>query len=41
MKCEKCKQNIANSNETGDAVCIRNVSYFPVNYEDECHYFPL
>ena len=42
MRCEKCKhkQDIANSNETGAAVCIRNASHFPVNYEDEYHFLP-
>ena len=42
MKCEICKykQDIANSKEAGVAVCIRNASHFPVNYEDECHFLP-
>lgn len=42
MKCEMCKykQDIANSKETGAAVCTRKASYFPVNYGDNCHFIP-
>lgn len=42
MKCEICKYrlNIANTKESGSALCSRNSSYFPVNFYDDCHFIP-
>lgn len=43
MKCQMCKykHDLANSKETGAAVCTRRTTYFPVNYRDNCHFIPL
>lgn len=34
----KYKQDIANSKETGAAVCTRKASNFPINYGDNCYF---
>ena len=42
MICEMCKykHDIGNSRETGAALCTRSSSYFPINYNDNCHFIP-
>lgn len=42
MKCKNCKykNDIANTEETGSAICSYPDSWFPVHIEDNCHYIP-
>lgn len=42
MKCKECKykNNVANTEETGSAICSYPHSWFPVHLEDNCHYIP-
>ena len=42
LKCKNCKYktNIANTSETGSAICSYPSSWFPVNIEDNCHFIP-
>ena len=42
MKCKNCKYktNIANTSETGSAICSYPSSWFPINIEDNCHFIP-
>ena len=40
MKCKNCKYktNIANTSETGSAICSYPSLWFPANIEDNCHF---
>ena len=40
--CKTCKYriNIQNTEETGNALCSRPSSWFPIKIEDKCHYLP-
>lgn len=42
MKCKECKykNNVANTEETGTAICSYPSSWFPVHLEDNCHFIP-
>ena len=42
MKCKDCKykNNVANTEETGNAICSYPSSWFPVHLDDNCHYIP-
>lgn len=42
MKCKDCKykNNVANTAETGCAICTYPSSWFPVHIDDNCHYIP-
>ena len=42
LKCKNCKYktSIANTSETGSAICSYPSSWFPVNIEDNCHFIP-
>ena len=42
LKCKNCKYktNIANTSETGSAICSYPSSWLPVNIEDNCHFIP-
>ena len=42
MKCKDCKykNNIANTEKTGSAICSFPSRWFPVNIDDNCHYIP-
>ena len=42
MKCKDCKymKTIANTDETGSAICGYPMSFFPIDVNDECHYAP-
>lgn len=42
MKCKDCKykKNIANTEESGCAICSYPNSWFPVQIGDNCHYIP-
>lgn len=42
LKCKNCKYktNIANTSETGSAMCSYPSSWFPINIEDNCHFIP-
>lgn len=42
MLCKNCKykQVIANTKETGMALCTHNTSYFPIHEDDTCHFLP-
>lgn len=42
MKCKNCKyrKNIANTSETGSAICSYSNSWFPINIENNCYFIP-
>ena len=42
MKCKDCKykKNIANTEETGAALCTNSESFFAVDIMDDCHFIP-
>lgn len=42
MKCKDCKhkRNIANTEQTGSAICTYPSSWFPVDIDDNCHFIP-
>lgn len=42
MKCKNCKykKDIANTADTGKAVCAYQSSWLAVSIEDDCHYIP-
>lgn len=42
MKCKNCKyrKNIANTSETGSAICSYSNSWFAINIENNCYFIP-
>lgn len=42
LKCTNCKfrKNIANTEETGSAICSYSNSWFPINIENSCMFIP-